>query len=195
MAKFKKRVFTPGNLLKRLSLAGLHLPFLVRGVLWPATSRALREKIMLAVTSVNDCRYCSWGHTRLALANGVDIDELNQLLSHEGVNVGSDADAAAVLYAQHYADTDGKVDPEAIVQLKPYFSSYQIREIHAYIHAIYIGNLSGNTFDALLERFRGNQVEGSNILFEILCSIIAAPILILIWLKAKGDTKVKFETL
>ena len=38
---------------------------------------------MLAVTSVNDCRYCNWGHTVLALRNGVDLAALRQTL-HSG---------------------------------------------------------------------------------------------------------------
>lgn len=195
MAVFKKRVFTPMELVKRIGLAGLYLPYLLRGILRPATSRALREKVMLAVTSVNDCRYCSWAHTHLALSNGVDVDELNQLLAHEGVKVANDADGAAVLFAQHYADTNGSLEPGAEAALRQYFSVGQIREIKSYIHAIYIGNLAGNTFDALLARFKGDQVEGSSWWFELLCSLLTAPVLVLIWWRARGDKKVELEAL
>ena len=55
-------------------------PVLVRALIWPRTSRALREQVVLAVTSVNDCRYCNWGHTVLALRNGVNMNALRQTL-------------------------------------------------------------------------------------------------------------------
>lgn len=195
MATFKKRVFTPLEFFKRIGLATIHLPFLIRGYFLPTTSRQLREKIMLAVTSVNDCRYCSWAHTHLALNNGVDLEEINQILSHGGYKATSDKDAAAILFAQHYADTNGAVEPDSIQTLKAHFSTSQILEIKSYIHAIYIGNLSGNTFDALLARFKGDKVEGSSLWFEVLCSLITSPVLALILLKARGDKKVGIDAL
>ena len=80
MKHFSKRTFDLPLLVRSLGSAVVHLPVLAAALLIPSTSRALREKVMLAVTSVNDCRYCSYVHTRLALANAVDLDELQQLL-------------------------------------------------------------------------------------------------------------------
>jgi AhpD family alkylhydroperoxidase len=37
---------------------------------------AFRERLMLAVTAVNCCRYCSFVHTRMALAAGMEIENL-----------------------------------------------------------------------------------------------------------------------
>jgi len=195
MTTFKKRVFTPLELLRRLGLVTLYSPLLLRGLIRPATSPALREKVMLAVTSVNDCRYCAWVHTHLALSNGIDMDEVNAILQHSKVQAGSRGDAAAILYAQHYADTNGRIDAAALTALQQHFSPAQIREIHAFIHAIYVGNLSGNTFDALLARFNGAKVEGSSALFEVLCALITAPVLLLILLKARSDRRVELTSL
>jgi len=43
-------------------------------------SRAFRERLMLAVTSVYGCRYCNWVHTREALKSGVTQEEVVRLL-------------------------------------------------------------------------------------------------------------------
>lgn len=43
-------------------------------------SPAFRERLMLAVTAVNRCRYCSFAHTRMALAAGVSNAEIAQIL-------------------------------------------------------------------------------------------------------------------
>ena len=44
---------------------------------------------MLAVTSVNDCRYCNWGHTALALRNSVDLTALRQTLDSGSLSADS----------------------------------------------------------------------------------------------------------
>ena len=46
-------------------------------------SSAFRERLMLAVTSVNECRYCARVHSVEALKHGVDQPELEQILSGE----------------------------------------------------------------------------------------------------------------
>jgi len=197
MKSFKKRVFTPTNFIKRFGLVGIYFPVILKSYIKPATSRALREKIMLAVTSVNDCRYCSWAHTHLALSNGVDVDEVNEILKHGGTPADNNSDAAAILFAQHYADTNGKINKDAMVELKKFYSASQIREIMGYIHTIYIGNLSGNTFDALLLRFSGKgvKIEGSQLWFELICAVLTAPVLMSIYWKARNDKKIKLEAL
>lgn len=153
MTTFKKKVFTPKSFVVRVGLATIYLPVLVKALVRPQTSAALREKVMLAVTAVNDCRYCAWAHTRLALMNGIALDEVNDLLALSQVSAGSDADGAAILFAQHFADSDGKVDADALAALSKYYNTAQIREIKAYIHTIFMNNLAGNSFDALLARF------------------------------------------
>lgn len=156
MKEFKKRVLTPLECFRRLGWAAAYLPFLLRALIRPATSPVLREKIMLAVTAVNDCRYCAWAHTRLALSQGMSIEEINQILHHSAnLRAESAADAAAILFAQHFADTRGKIDPAARETLRGHFSNRQVREILAYIHAIYLGNLVGNTFEYAMNCFGG----------------------------------------
>jgi len=84
MNAFRKRTFTLPLLAASLGAALRQLPAATRALRRPATSRALQEEVMLAVTSVNDCRYCDWVHTGLALEAGVDLADLHSTLSGDG---------------------------------------------------------------------------------------------------------------
>ena len=80
---FNKRTFDMPLLVKSAAMAVVSAPRIVMALRKPTTSRALQEQVMLAVTSVNDCRYCDWVHTGLALEEGVNIEELAGLLNHD----------------------------------------------------------------------------------------------------------------
>ena len=100
-----------GALLADLGYLARSLPGqwrLFRGGLDPK----FRERIMLAVTQVNECSFCSFAHTRMALAAGVERDEVRALLAGEFEGV-PDQEHAALLYAQHWAESGRKPDPEA----------------------------------------------------------------------------------
>ena len=150
-----KRTFTPANFLKTVANAVASGPVLLAALVKPKTSAALREKVMLGVTSITDCRYCQWGHTHWALAHGVPLEEVNQILGHdiESLKAKDPAEAAAILFARHYAEQLDKFDPKAIENLRAYYSTAQVAEILAYVRAITLGSLTGNTLDAILGRF------------------------------------------
>ena len=96
-----------------------------------------------------------FGQLRQVIAS-MNIEEINQILHHSAnLRAESAADAAAILFAQHFADTRGKIDPAARETLRGHFSNRQVREILAYIHAIYLGNLVGNTFEYAMNCFGG----------------------------------------
>ena len=177
-ATFAKRTFD-FPLLAASSIAAVqHAPALLRGLRQPATSAALREKVMLAVTSVNDCRYCSWVHTGLALQNAVDLESLQQVLDHGSFGEVTAPDAVAILYAKHFADTGRQ--PEAAAEralAAAWPDPVQRTEIKAYIHAIYFANLSGNSADAWLARWQGRKVETGHALAEGVAALVSAPVL------------------
>lgn len=77
---------------------------------------AFRERLMLAVISVYGCRMCSWAHTREAFRSGVSPDEIKTLLAGS-VDDCPPSEAVAVMYAQHWADSDGKPMPESVRML------------------------------------------------------------------------------
>ena len=150
-----KRTLTRSNFTETLADVASSAPVLVRALVRPRIPRALREKIMLEVTAVNDCRYCQWGHTHLAVAQGVPLEEINQIFQSQDESLAArdTAEAAAILFAQHYAETSGQLDPESIKALRTYYDDAEVAEILAYVRAITLGNLAGNSVDVLLDRF------------------------------------------
>lgn len=188
MTIFHKRTFSLPVLIESTVQAARYLPTMVKGLIAPKTSRALQEQVMLAVTSVNDCRYCDWVHTGLALKADVDVTALQELLSLGGFDPkqAQDPQTTAILYAQHFTDQSRRPTAEATARLQQVFSAAQVDEIMACIHAIYFANLSGNSFDALLARLKGQSVEQGHLVAELLAAGLSAPILIGIWLKSRG---------
>ena len=92
------------------------------------------------------------------MAHGVTLEEVNQILGlqRETLQAQDRAEAAAILFAQHYAESLDQFDQESIENLRSYYSDAQVREIIAYVHAITLGNLTGNTVDAFLGCLRSD---------------------------------------
>jgi AhpD family alkylhydroperoxidase len=114
-------------------------------------SKAFRERLMLAVTSVYGCRFCSWAHTREALKGGINREEIVGLLQGS-VDGCPQEEAVALLYAQHWADCDAKPDHEAINRLVETYGLEKAETIDLTLRMIRVGNLAGNTWDAFLAR-------------------------------------------
>jgi len=64
-----------------------------------AVSPALRERLMLMVTSVNQCRYCAAFHTRAAQLSGITPSEIALLLGGEFQHA-PEFELPALVYAQ-----------------------------------------------------------------------------------------------
>jgi AhpD family alkylhydroperoxidase len=131
----------------------------------PAIPRSFGEKIMLAVTQVNDCRYCSYVHTRKALNAGVSEVEVRSLL--DGVFEHSPSDQLiALAFAQHYAVSEGHPEAQALRELERTYGSESATVILAYIRIIFFANLAGNTLDkflyhlGLMDRNKPSSIRG-----------------------------------
>jgi AhpD family alkylhydroperoxidase len=114
-------------------------------------SKPFGERIMLAVTEVNGCRYCSYFHSRQALEAGVSQTEIKGLMSGE-IASAPEEEQVALLFAQHYAETAGLPDEAALNRLRETYGEGKARGIVAYIRMIMIGNVYGNAFDAFRHR-------------------------------------------
>jgi AhpD family alkylhydroperoxidase len=149
---FNKRIYnSPRELLKDLYFPIKHRRQLqeVRGK--GLLSPAFRERLMLAVISVEGCRYCSYFHSILALKGGIKPDEIGQLLSGDFKNCPED-EFIAILYAQHWADSSARPDPEAVQRLVDKYGSKKAEAINLMLRMIRLGNLLGNTWDYFLYR-------------------------------------------
>jgi AhpD family alkylhydroperoxidase len=104
-----------------------------------------RERIMLSVTQVNQCAFCSRYHTREALKAGVPQSEIAAILDAEHGGVPEEQQVA-VLFAQHWADTQGAVDPDALERLEQHYDAAARANILLAIRFI-------NTMNALMGKF------------------------------------------
>ena len=180
-APFRKRTFSLPQYARSLAAVMNASPVLVRALIRPRISPALREQVLLAVTYVNDCRYCNWGHTALALRNGVDMTALRQTLNSGSLSADSTPEEVAILYAQHVASEQGEADPSAERALAAAWIPAEQAEIKAYITAITFGNLVGNSADAWLARLRRVPVEGGHPLGEAIAALAGFPVLLPVW--------------
>lgn len=114
-------------------------------------SVTFRERLMLAVTAVNGCRYCSYFHAREALKAGLTEEEMTNLLAGVIKNCPPE-EAPALLYAQHWAETGANPDLEAIQKLIETYNSEIAEYINLALRLIRVGNLLGNSFDKILYR-------------------------------------------
>jgi AhpD family alkylhydroperoxidase len=115
-------------------------------------SPAFRERLMIAVTEVNQCRYCRTFHIQRAYQAGLSKEEINNFLS--GI-IPEDIpleEKIAVCYAQHWAENDGQPDEEYENQIRESFGEEGFDSIQMILRMIRMGNLLGNTWDYFLYR-------------------------------------------
>lgn len=172
---FKKRIFTPSTLATDAAAIIRALPESIAVRYRRAITHAFAEKLRLATTAVNGCVYCSYVHAGLSLKADIAREEIDRLLSRE---IGSTVDpfeAPGLLFAQHYADTRGRPEPEMLAALDAAYGPEVARDILVYVREIQFGNLSGNTFEAFLSRMRGDPAPGSSPVFEGLFFLLSLP--------------------
>ncbi|UCD85799.1 MAG: carboxymuconolactone decarboxylase family protein [Deltaproteobacteria bacterium] len=114
-------------------------------------SPAFRERLMLAVVSVYGCRYCSYIHTREALRIGINKEEITGILSGSTENFPEE-EAIALIYAQHWADSNADPEPESIQRLVETYGSEKAGAISFALRIYRVSNLFGNSLDYLLDK-------------------------------------------
>lgn len=114
-------------------------------------STAFRERLMLAVTAVNDCRYCSSYHTKQALKSGITAEEISALLAGDVANCPRD-EAVAIAFAHHWAESDAHPDQKAVKRLEQTYGREKTEAINLILRMIRMANLLGNSWDYLIYR-------------------------------------------
>ncbi|MHA1520477.1 MAG: carboxymuconolactone decarboxylase family protein [Promethearchaeota archaeon] len=131
----------------------------------PSLSHQLQERIMLAVTSVNDCRYCSFFHTKMALESGCSETEIQSILGQD-LSCADQDEFPALAFAQHFAESHENPSRKAVKRLVVYYGAHKTRQIIVSCWMITLGNLYGNTIDAYTSRLLGAPAQSGNALFE-----------------------------
>ncbi|TAL27357.1 MAG: carboxymuconolactone decarboxylase family protein [Nitrospirae bacterium] len=174
--KFKKKVYIFPVFLKDFLFFHRNIPAFIASQFHRRISKAFEAKIMLAVTSVNGCKYCAWYHSREALKAGMDQNEVKQLLSSQLTGQIEDRELAALNFAFHYAETDQRPDLELVNNLFEVYGNETASEILVKLRIIYFGNLCGNTFEAFLSRLKGESPENSFWLSELIIFLAVSPL-------------------
>jgi hypothetical protein len=126
----------------------------------PDNIEALIEEYLSRMTyKANGCRYCSYFHARQALKSGLTPEEISQLLSGDVDNCPEE-EAVAVIYAQHWAESDAHPDAEAVQKLQQTYGVEKTEFIHLMLRMIRLGNLLGNSWDYLLYRISFGKWRG-----------------------------------
>jgi len=165
-ATFNKRIYTIPLFTADVKNIFDHMDALRNAARGGRVNHAFAEKIMMVVTSVNGCRYCSYGHSRAALAAGIPEAELQKLMLLD-LGTFPENEVVALTFAQHYAESCCNPDPAAWQRVTSYYGEETANDMLTYMRMITFGNLLGNTFDALLSRFRGNPATGSSLWSEL----------------------------
>lgn len=177
----KARIFTVKDFYKHLKIALANFSNIRKASKNTYVDKAFNEKIMLAVTQVNGCRFCSYVHTKNAIDAGASEEEINAMLNGELGEMDSD-ESLALMFAQHYADTDGDYDQATYQKFVTHYGEEKSRDILATIQAIMAANIHGIAVDAFQGRFKGNKMEGSKLRNEIgigLGIVLLVPVAIL----------------
>lgn len=129
-----------------------HLPRAIINYHRAPISADFRERLLLTVTAVNNCRYCEMLHSQLAQANGVSKQEC--MLISKGVipEQTPEFQKPALCYANSWALQGGDFNTSAQDDICAHYDNTTIVAIEFAIRSIWIGNLSGNTWDYWLYR-------------------------------------------
>jgi len=109
-----------------------------------------RERLMMVVTEVNDCRYCRAFHRGQAIQAGISTREI-AIISRGGLPEDiPPREVPALTYARHWAEAEGRPSGEEGTLFRRSYSQAERDAIHVILYMIRIGNLTGNTLDAVL---------------------------------------------
>jgi AhpD family alkylhydroperoxidase len=149
---FRRRIYaSPMHFLRDLVRIARSMRTVLALSLPGGIAAGFRERIMLVVTGVNRCRHCAWGHEIMAQHAGLSKPEIAGLLA---LDIGSspEGEIAGLLYAIHWAESDGAPTAEARSALEATYGPGVARQIEAAVLMIHAGNRFGNTYDYWLSR-------------------------------------------
>jgi AhpD family alkylhydroperoxidase len=141
-----------------------------------------REELMLAVSKLNDCRYCSWGHHEWAHIVGIPEEELAHIEQMDPSNFDRKKWLAISFVRELVTARFGRVSKVLMSEMKANYSAREIKEIILVAKVMDIGNRGANTWDAMLSRLQGKPAAESRVVDEAVLSAVfltAAPLVLL----------------
>lgn len=145
--EFRKRTHSLQSFLAEGSWVVWNLPRLGRATLTNRVDGQFREKLLLAVTTANDCRYCVQFHGSVAGIVGIDDETIGRIQDADIEAAVSEAEQPALLFGLQYAETDGHPTPDMLAALEAAYDPTTVADIVAFTRAMHFANLLGNTVD------------------------------------------------
>lgn len=178
---FRKRTITTRQLIGDVLSLTPQTGIIYRVWLKHEIDPGFREELMLAVSELNQCRYCTWAHHEWAQMVGVSDDELAHIEQLDPT--GFDRKKwLAISYVRALVSANfGPIDEALVFEMQASYSTQEIKEIDIVARIMDIANRSANTWDALLSRLRGGPIAESHVVDELVMSgafLIAAPIVV-----------------
>jgi AhpD family alkylhydroperoxidase len=140
-------------------------------------SKQFTERIMLAVTQVNQCEVCSYAHTKMALEANMSNTEIEAMLGGINDYVPTD-ELAGVMFAQHVAESKNHPSKEAWDQVITIYGESTAYGILAAARIMMMGNAYGIAYSSFLNRFKKNTPSQTSLFYEVsmlLASILMTP--------------------
>lgn len=155
---------------KRLYYAFINMPTWIKAKKQGVLSEHFNSRIMLAVTEVNGCAVCSYGHTTMALESGMSQLEINELLGGGMTEVPLE-EQMAILFAQHVADNNGIISIKSWENLVIEYGDNLSNAILSSTQLIMMGNTFGIPLGSFLSRITTKEAfkkdSRSNLFYEL----------------------------
>ncbi len=178
---FKKRTITATQLAGRLASLLPELGAMYRVWLKGEVDAGFREELMLAVSQLNGCIYCSWGHYEWAQISGVSNEELARLEQLDPTGFDRRKWVAISYVRALVKENFVRVQPQLRRAMQHKYSAREIRNIELIANVMDVGNRGSNTFDAMRSRLKGVPADGSRVVDELILSgvfLTIAPIVL-----------------
>lgn len=184
---FRKRTMTARELAASAVSLVPDTPTLYRVWVKHEIDPGFREELMLAVSKLNDCRYCSWGHHEWANIAGVPEEELASVEQMDPAHFDRRKWIAISFARELVSARFGRISKDLMQEMKANYSAREIREIILIAKIMDIGNRGANTWDSMRARLRGQPAAESRIIDETVLSAVfltVAPIVVLFLARA-----------
>ena len=195
---FGRKLYSLGEFYKIIYLAFFSIYDFLYSKKKELLSEQFIERIMIAVTEVNGCAFCSYAHTKMALEAGMTNEEIQSMLAGISDDVPEE-EMSAVVFGQYYAESRGYPSKESWKRIVEIYGLKEAKGILASIRIMMFGNVAGIAWGSFVNRFKGEPDDRSNLPYEIgiiLCTIIYIPIALIHALLAKlfNRPTIKFKT-
>lgn len=184
---YGRPLYSPGEVYRILYYGMRAFPYLRQAARAGIMTPEFKERLMLAVTEVNGCALCAYGHTRMALESGMDRTEIEAMLGGELSEVPKE-ELAAVLFAQHYAESRGLPSKAAWKQVEHLYGKKTACAVLSAVRVIMAGNACGIPMGSLVCRFlpgkRDKVDKRSCVGYEVLLLFCLLPFAAAAWIQA-----------